>query len=216
MIEEAVLFAESDRYFLTRSQIDPVTQPDDTYDDECYADYFAYYAGYGAKFRPERIFEIGVRYGCTAICMLLGHAAARLADANLISPFYRGIDDESQWYGSCARANRNFAAHAPWSDAEARKWNSFDGPPPTVADLTFDLIHVDGLHAYNSASNELRWCWPMLAPNGIIVMDDADTPGVAQAIREFLTARAPLHGELVRHQFVRNYRNHHLIQRCIP
>lgn len=209
MIEEATLFSDADRFFLTREQIDPVTQPDDTYDDQTYEDYFAIYAGITHKYQPKAIFEIGVRYGCTAICMLLGLPEKARADV-----IYRSVDDESQWFGSCARANRNFAEHAPWVDAHCYRWNAFDGPPPQIAGLAFDLIHIDGLHAYNATSNELSWCWPLVAPGGIILLDDADTPGVAQAIDEFLALRQQDPDVLVRHQFLSTLRNHYLLQRA--
>lgn len=209
MIQETALFTEADRHFLRRDQIDPVTQPDDTYDDETYEHYFAVYTGIARQFQPTRIFEIGVRYGCTAICMLLGlpqHATA----------IYRGIDDESQWYGSCARANANFERHVPWADALALKHNAFDGPPARISGMSFDLIHIDGLHAHNAVSNELRWCWPLLNSGGLIVCDDADTPGVRDAIAEFLGEKAGDDRVRVEHQFLPTLRNHHLIRRCSP
>lgn len=205
MVEEAVLFTDADRYFLSRNQLDPVTLPDDLYDDETYSNYFAVYAGLARKFRPTRIFEIGVRYGTTAIAMMLG-----LPDGSSVA--YRGIDDESQWYGSCARANRNFATFVPWADARCLKHNAFSGPPADIGGWQFDLIHIDGLHAYNAVANELRWCWPYLAPGGLIVCDDADTPGVAEAIDEFLAERFA-EPNVVRWQFLSTLRNHRLIQR---
>lgn len=207
MIEEAVLFTPEDRVFLEREQIDCFTLPDDRYDDACFKNYFAVYAGMARKYQPRTIFEIGVRFGCTAICMMLGLPP----ESQVI---YRGIDDESQWYDSCVRANRNFAEQVPWANAQAIRHNAFAGPPAEVHRMApYDLIHIDGLHHHNAVSNELRFCWPLLANKGIIMCDDADTPGVAQAIDEFLASLKDDPNVLARHQFSENFRNHRYLMK---
>jgi len=209
MIEEAVLFTDADRFYLKREQIDCFTVPlGDRYDDDTFDRYFAVYAGVARKYKPQTIFEIGVRFGCTAICMMLG--AAEVVE-NLV---YRGIDDESYDYDSCAKANRNFQEQVPWANARCIRHNAFHGPHEEINRMSpYDLIHIDGHHAYNAVSNELPMCWGLLANKGIIICDDADTPGVQEAIEEFLAELKADTTVLARHQFYSNARNHRYIQK---
>ena len=88
MTEKAILFTDDERFHLRREQIDCFTVPlGDRYGDDIFDAYFAVYAGVARKYRAARIFEIGVRYGATGICMMLG--SGELVE----SLIYRGIDD---------------------------------------------------------------------------------------------------------------------------
>ena len=167
MVEEAVLFTNKERYPIDRAIIDQVALPvGDQYGDDLFAEYFADYAGMAKKYKPKRIYEIGVRYGYTAICMILGCRANRGAP----HAEYIGVDDES--YHPCVvRANENFQTIVPFAKATCMKWNSFWGVPPDVG--TFDMIHVDGHHARNAIFNDLDAVWSILNPGGIVLLDDA-------------------------------------------
>jgi predicted O-methyltransferase YrrM len=213
MLEEVNLFDNADRYVIDRSVIDAVALPmGDNYGDEIFTDYFCDYAGMAHKYKPKRIYEIGVRYGYTAICMLLGAHANRGAP----KPEYIGVDDES--YHPCVtKANENFATVVPWANARCIKWNSFDGVPTGVG--TVDFIHVDGNHDYMGVANDLLNCWPILNPGGFILLDDAAQvddhgyPGpIFSAIQDFL--RQFKHSEeRVQWMFHKNQRSHVYIKR---
>lgn len=214
MVHETVLFTNDERYLIDRSIIDQVALPvGDRYGDDLFAEYFADYSGMARKYKPKRIYEIGVRYGYTAICMMLGLHANRGAP----KCEYFGVDDES--YHSCVtRANENFKILVPWANAYCHKWNSFNGIPPNIG--TFDMIHIDGNHDYHGVTNDLRYTWPVLNPGGVILLDDAaefDAEGhsgpIYRAIQDFLSE---LNTGIPRVEFQvqPNQRTHVYIRRC--
>lgn len=43
---------------------------------------------------------------------------------------------------------------------------------PTLRGQTYDLILVDGDHTANGGLQDLRDCWPLLAPGGLMLFDD--------------------------------------------
>lgn len=53
--------------------------------------------------------------------------------------------------------------------------------------LELDFVFIDGNHAYEYVSFDLNMSMKLLAPGGIIVLDDYDQPGVFQAAKDFLT-----------------------------
>lgn len=214
MVHEAVLFTNEERYPIDRSIIDQVALPvGDNYADDLFTEYFADYAGMAKKYKPKRIYEIGVRYGYTAICMILGCRANRGAP----KAEYVGVDDES--YHACVeRANDNFKTVVPFATAYCHRWNSFHGVPKDVG--TFDMIHIDGNHDYHGVMNDLRHTWPILNPGGLILLDDAaefdaeGRPGpIYRAIQDFLSE---LNAGLprVEYQLQPNQRTHVYIKRC--
>lgn len=49
-----------------------------------------------------------------------------------------------------------------------------------------DIIHIDASHEYESALSDFRNYWPLLSPQGIMIIDDyAGWPGVTRAACEF-------------------------------
>ncbi len=216
MLTEAKLFdAETERYVINRSIIDKVALPvGDRYDDELFQQYFADYCGVARRYQPKRIFEIGVRFGYTAIAFML--ALQSLPDAPEAE--YMGIDDESYHFASCARANLNFATVLPNHFMSAIKHNSFNGLPEGIG--TFDLIHVDGNHTAVGVMNDLNLVWRILNPGGVIIIDDAapfddrGQPGeIYTAAMEFLS-RFENSPEQVEWQYQPNQRGHLIVKRC--
>jgi len=189
MLQEAIIFRDSDRFFIDRAIIDAVALPvGDNYGDDVFTDYFSLYSGVAKKYKPKRVFEIGVRYGYCALAMQLGmrHNQGRPRF------MFRGIDDESYHFGSCARANENFAAVCPWADMQAIKYNSITQGLPTDFG-TWDLIHIDGNHDHGPVAGDLELAWPVLNQGGIIMLDDAKptmddgrSAPIYNAIQDFL------------------------------
>ena len=211
MVEEFSLFTESDRWELDRAIIDGFTVPlGDRYDDNTFFHYFHDYAGIAHKYIPKKIFEIGVRFGATAISMLLGLQAA--SETNGV--IYRGCDDESYDYDSSSKANRNFQSVVPWANAKCLKHNSFSGLPEEVKSLApFDLIHIDGNHDKHGVLNDIGICWPILSNGGIIIFDDATHPPIREAINEFLARYQTDASTLIRCQWWDNARGHCYLQK---
>jgi predicted O-methyltransferase YrrM len=213
MIREAELFTDTDRYLIHRHIIDDISVPvGDHYGNEVFDNYFDVYAGVAKRYKPKRILEIGVRYGYTAICMMLGLHANRGAPGCE----YLGLDDES--YHPCIpKANENFAAVVPWAKAKAVHWNSFTGLPHECG--TFQLIHVDGNHSYGGVINDLTHTWPVLDVGGLILLDDSKprnddgSPAeIYRAIQDFLL-QFNCTGNMVEHQYVETLRGHYLIRK---
>jgi predicted O-methyltransferase YrrM len=211
MVEEFPIFKEEDRSYLDRDIIDSVTIPlGDRYDDGVFQEYFSDYCGMTKKYLPKKIFEIGVRFGTCALCMLLGLQAA----GETSGVIYRGCDDESYDYDSSSKANRNFQSVVPWADAKCLKHNSFSGLPEEVKTLApFDLIHIDGNHDKHGVLNDIGICWPILANGGIVIFDDATHPPIREAIEEFLSRHQTDASVLIRCQRWNNARGHAYLQK---
>jgi predicted O-methyltransferase YrrM len=51
---------------------------------------------------------------------------------------------------------------------------------------TFDWIYIDGDHTYEGVTKDLHACWPKLAQDGTMVLDDYGNPcGVKSAVDDF-------------------------------
>jgi predicted O-methyltransferase YrrM len=209
VLQEAKIFDPSDRYLIDRNIIDDIALPvGDVYGDDVFSEYLADFAGIAKVYKPKRIFEVGTRYGYIGICMLLG------AHNNPGSPKpeYLGIDDESYHFGSCDRANQNFAKVVPWASAKCIKFNSFYGLPEGIG--TFDVCHVDGNHDQHGVLNDATRCWPLLNRGGLMLFDDATEGGpVYQGIMEFLV-RFENSPEVVEFQYYpQNLRQHFYLRK---
>jgi predicted O-methyltransferase YrrM len=171
MVRETVLFDPANRWVPSRGNIDALCPRcgDAPYIDGVFTDYFADYCGIMRQEKPARFFEIGTRYGYTAIVMM---EALHALDPELKTEYW-GIDDESYHNHSCDRANENFAltVHPPY-EAVAQKWNSITQGMPTDCGI-FGLIHIDANKEYAGRLGDLTIAWPHLQPGGFIILDDA-------------------------------------------
>lgn len=210
--EVTTIFSPAERVPVERAFLDEVALPaGDNYGDELFTEYLADYAGMAVKYHPARVFEIGVRFGYIAMCM-----ANAVHNAGAQQFEYLGIDDESYVFGSCERANANFAHRCPYASMRAIKANSFYGLPQGIG--TFDFIHVDGNHDYHGVQNDLGRVWPLLNEGGFILLDDAakqddqGNPGpIYRAIQDFLNTIPA--DDRVEWQYVENQRCHVYIHR---
>lgn len=220
MVKETVLFDPANRWVPKRDLIDALCPRcgDAPYMDGVFTDYFADYCGVMRQERPARFFEIGARYGYTAIVMM---QALYDLDPDAMTE-YLGIDDESYHYRSCDKANENLALSFPEGlyPALVRKWNSITQGMPVDCGA-FDLIHIDGNKEYHGRMNDLVIAWPYLTPGGLIIMDDAakvcddGTPGPTYAaLMDFLKQFETSEEVHVEWQYHINLTHHLYVRKC--
>jgi predicted O-methyltransferase YrrM len=54
-----------------------------------------------------------------------------------------------------------------------------------LANITADLIYIDGSHEYEDVYRDLENYWQLLNPGGVMLGDDIGWPGVGKAVAEF-------------------------------
>lgn len=121
--------------------------------------------------------EIGVRDGDSFLVVAESNELKYAALCDNWSNAYGGTGRGScayvesrivQWY------NQNYRC-AP--EIDFITGDTADTLPNIVdSDILFDLILVDGDHSYDGAARDLRYGYQLLAPGGIIVMDDLIHP----------------------------------------
>jgi len=139
---------------------------------------YPFYAGLAKVVQPSSVFEIGVRLGYSLVSMYRGYP---LIDAVV------GVDAEIYIPGSQGKAFENLRAAG-----YAGKLGLFTAsshvfkPGPEV----FDLVHVDGDHTFQGAMQDIAKAWPLVGPNGIMVVDDTsyigDVKAAVESIRKSL------------------------------
>ena len=95
--------------------------------------------------------------------------------------------------------------------AEARIQQGFSGDPEVraaVADRKYGVIIVDGDHSFEGVAADLEWVEEIVAPGGIVVLDDCGDPnwaGVSEALEKHLAGdtRLELVGQVATSAFLR-------------
>ena len=153
--------------------------------------YYQDFAGIGKKYAPQRVLEIGVRFGYSGIAITSG----ALAGGAKPPVVYVGLDAGHFEGHTRAQGSGNY----PWNIVAAANFEQFrpgvfatfytcdtlKGLPKAALLQTFDLINVDGDHSFEGAYGDLRRVWPLLAPGGIIIVDDTGMMDVKRAVERF-------------------------------
>jgi hypothetical protein len=134
------------------------------------------------SFQPERILEIGVRFGYSAYSFL---KASEDTGAMLY-----GIDGSDPKFGGWDEPTM------PWTEAHLQvlfphRFQAFvtdtqipDFTIRQVLDTTFDFIHIDACHTLEGCTNDLMNVLPH-ASRVILVDDYLECPGVQIAVDQF-------------------------------
>ena len=153
--------------------------------------YYASFAGIAKKYKPRRVLEIGVRFGYSGIAMtsgaLAGGAVPPVQYVGLDAEFFAGHTKDQGYglYRSNAVAAENFKRFRPGVNAEFFTCDTRNGLPECVLAKRFDLINVDGDHSFEGAYGDLCRVWPLLAPGGVIIVDDLGMTEVHRAVEQF-------------------------------
>jgi len=184
---EAMLHGKTDAEIIGDAR-----QPQDTFVLEHTT--YQWYRALACTKAPQRILELGVRYGYAGIAMIQGTRWA-----GIHTTLYIGVDGEIDGVES------NHIAEESLLLASAISKNG--GPGGSVklvkADTNevekvsaaidgygaFDIIHVDGDHSEQGIKNELKLADIWIKPNGLIVVDDMDIPYVAKEVHELSVVR---------------------------
>ena len=86
-------------------------------------------------------------------------------------------------------AAENFKRFRPGVDATFFTCDTRQGLPEAVLTQQFDLVNVDGDHSYEGAYGDLQRVWPLLAPRGVIIVDDLGMVDVRRAVEQFRDER---------------------------
>ena len=125
--------------------------------------------GYARRFPGMRVLEIGTREGSTAVPLLAGIQAGSFGEAGkLVS-----VDNDTDIKGHVVEVARVRVANAGLGHlwelhlADSHAWES---PYPDYL-----IIFIDGDHSYWAVKADFEKYSKMLAPNGIILMHDAQS-----------------------------------------
>lgn len=144
---------------------------------------------------PGDLLEIGVYLGKSAVLLgFLVGAGERLVVCDLFegeAATSEAAYEKDRWYPDLARERfeqyyRRYHDRLP--EVVAGPSTELDAVGP---DGSFRFIHVDGGHSYGVVSHDLATAHRLLAPDGVLVIDDwrsVHTPGVVAATWEAIVA----------------------------
>jgi predicted O-methyltransferase YrrM len=126
------------------------------------------------------VIEIGLAYGSSALA--IGEALCSFESGNVshivIDPFQRAAYDNVGWDALIA--------------ARLADHTTFIGEPSSIAlarlaasGQTADAAFVDGSHRFHEVFVDLYFLRKLVRPGGLIILDDANWPSVATALRYF-------------------------------
>lgn len=131
------------------------------------------YGGYGACVKPQAIFEVGVAAGYSTAGMIWG----ALQEGCVVEYVYL-MDFHPDLLKAAKHLEDTFPGTAfenCLADTQTEAWR--DADPKTF----FDIVHIDACHTFEGCLNDLRHFGPWCRRNGLIVVDDAKDPNIAQA-----------------------------------
>lgn len=181
--------------------------------------YYADYCGIARRYAPRRILEIGVRFGYSCIALCHGSREGNRyqsfpieyvgLDGEFFSMEYDGPQGYTYYRSNAVAADRFSCFFEPECARINPTWFAVNTQlqplPPEVVAQTFDLVNVDGDHSYEGALRDCRQCWPLLAPGGLMLVDDTGMVNVRRAIEDF-AAEVERAGERIEWQWYPNER----------
>lgn len=166
-----------------RELLGNAVQPGDDFVDK--TNTYGWYAAVGNLHEPDSVLELGVRYGYAGIALSVGARFCSVSNCYA----YVGVDSEYDGIESNIIADLNLRQHySKVSIIKATTSNAQDTLGRIQQDW-FDVVHVDGDHSLTGILNELHIAARCVAENGLILVDDCDTPHIKQAVEQFCKGR---------------------------
>ena len=126
------------------------------------------------------VIEIGLAYGSSALAIgeALCSSGGRDVSHTIIDPFQATAYDNVGWDAvkAAGLAGQTTLIGEPSSIALARL---------AAAGFTADAAFVDGSHRFHEVFVDLYFLRKLVRPDGLIVLDDVESPSVATALRYF-------------------------------
>lgn len=171
-------------------------------------DIYSWYRAIGCAKAPQRILEMGVRYGYAGYAMAMGAQWAGID--NLC---YVGVDSEYDQIPSNSTAMENIKRLT--DDATVLKISTLSPDEVTraIASLprsnSFDIVHVDADHSEDGIQRELALAKFWVKPDGLILVDDIDIPHVKKFTENFCLKYGivPLHIPTMHGLFIINMKS---------
>jgi hypothetical protein len=121
--------------------------------------------------RPQSIVELGSHYGYS--CFAFAQAAKRLGLETKISALdsWQG-DDHAGHYGEEVFDYVNSVVQADYPDSVRLVRGWFSESRPRFADLSVDLLHIDGRHAYEDVLGDYNEWLSTVRDGGVVLLHD--------------------------------------------
>lgn len=190
-------FAPGDKTMIAKT--DPPWEVREAFTGRKYGDY----GGYGYALKPRHFLEIGVAAGYSSAAILKG---AQMNDHQIEKVVL--MDIHPDLIKTLNHLGREF--HRVEFIAEVLDSQTFKGYEFAEAQRPeggYDIVHIDGDHTFDGALHDITTYAPMVAPNGLVIVDDARDPNIERACRIYQEL------EGLRSAFVPNFNGHILLAR---
>jgi len=167
-------------------------------------DNYEWYYTYGHEFKPQRILEVGVRFGYSVLAMMFG--------ANGCTEHVSLYDNEQEEPGSLNVANDLINKAFPDVVVSIHKTDTqiYD---PAHGEGPFDLIHIDADHRPEAVRHDITVFWSLLRSSGVMILDDMMSIDGENACPLFFHLMPWLfdHNAVAQVMFIKNYNGHLLV-----
>jgi SAM-dependent methyltransferase len=150
--------------------------------NELAKNYYNHYLYFGQVYQPQRILELGVRYGYTALALLHGSKARH----------YTGLDIDADRLGTAGLYLRRLVHELLGTELLLLVGDVRDGLPGHHD--PFDLVHCDAYH--EDVRVELALAHRHVRSGGVVIVDDCRAELVRGPAEEFFTRHSYSHSYL--------------------
>lgn len=137
---------------------------DEKFGNKEFYDYYKIKYEIAARFNPQSICEIGIRYGYSAYAFLAACPAASFTGYDLVGGGHGGVKVDTFEHVCKILSDIVPSWRIKLVHADTRKLESLGGP--------YDFIHVDGNHTEQGAYHDMEIAFKSLSPGGVILIDD--------------------------------------------
>lgn len=140
--------------------------------------YYQMYFAIGAALRPRTYLEIGTRFGYSMVAVARGAPGLQLVVSCDLQTYENPHSLSSQQIAERNLRASGYSGEARFIVEESKHLAEY------VAGTQFDLILIDGDHSYEGCRCDIFTCYRLLAPGGVLLIDDLDLPAVFSAVME--------------------------------